>query len=110
MKAFLIDPFERAITEVEYSGNYRDIYTLCQYDTFDVVTFNKHLDGVFVDDEGLFKPDQAFFSIADYPQPLAGRGLVLGCDEEGASVAPTVTLEELEELVTFHRGVVLYGT
>ena len=101
MKAYLIDPFERAITEVDYSGNYQDIYGLCGYDTFTVVTFNDQGDGVYVDDEGLFKSDQKFFVIGSYPQPLAGRGLVLGVDDEGASVSPTVDMTWLENHVRF---------
>lgn len=101
MRAYLIDPFDRALIEVDYSGNFRDIYELCGYDTFAVVTFNDHGDGVYVDDEGLFKKNQRFFTIADYPQPLAGKALVLGVDAEGGSTAPTVDMTWLEDHVRF---------
>ena len=101
MKAYLIDPFEKSITEVDYSGNYQDLSAICGYDTFAVATFNDEGDGVFVDDEGLFKPDQKFFIIGSYPQPLAGRGLVLGVDGEGASVSPTVDRSWLDGHVRF---------
>jgi hypothetical protein len=32
---------------------------------------------------------------------LAGRGLVLGTDKEGESVAPSLTIEELRKRVKF---------
>lgn len=101
MKAFVIDPFEKTINEVEYSGDYTQIYELGDFECFDIATFNQKRDGVFVDDNGLFKDDQRFFLINGYPQPLAGKGVVLGCDDEGASVAPTVTREWLEANVRF---------
>lgn len=100
MLALLIDPFTRTITEVEYSGNYQQIYDLIDCQTYDCARINKHGDAIFVDDEGLIseKP-QAFFLHKDYPQPLAGKGLVLGCDDEGESVAPHTTLDEVTAAV-----------
>ena len=95
MRAILIDPFTRTITDVEYSGDYKDIYKLIDCDTFTVATINNRDDGIFVDDEGLFKPGQAFFWHDGYPQPLAGRGLVLGCNEEGESVEPSVSMADV---------------
>lgn len=102
MKAILIDPFTRSITEVEYSGNYQQIYDLIDAECFDVARINKHGDGIFVDDEGLLHDkEQCFFLHEDYPMPLAGKGLVLGCDDEGESVSPHTTLDELRLKVTF---------
>jgi hypothetical protein len=90
MRSILIDPFTRTVTEVEYTGDYKQIYDLIDCDTYDVARINQHGDGIFVDDEGLFKEqEQKFFLHEDYPQPLAGKGLVLGCDmETGESVEP----------------------
>lgn len=97
MDAYLIDPFTRTITQVEYSGDYQEIYRLIGCDTFTCADINEYGDTVFVDDEGLIngKP-QEFFLVADYPQPLAGKGLVLGTDQEGESVSPSITLEQLK--------------
>ena len=39
MKAYLIDPYETKVTEIEYSGNYEDIYKLIDCHTFDCVGF-----------------------------------------------------------------------
>lgn len=98
MKAYLIDPFEKSINEVEYSGDYQDIYKLINADLFDVAYMDDGL-GVFVDDEGLFKDNQAFFQVG-YAM-LAGYGLVLGTDDEGESIAPNISLKDLAKKVTF---------
>ena len=96
MKAYLIDPFTQSITEVEYSGDYKQIYSLIDADLFTCADINEFGDTVFVDDEGLIngKP-QEFFLVADYPTPLAGKGLVLGTNQEGESVEPSITIDQL---------------
>lgn len=101
MKAFLIDPKAQSITEVDYSGDYQDIYALIEADTFDVVRLYPTGDGAFIDDEGLLKEQEFFWVHRNYPGPLAGRGLVLGVDEEGESAAPAVTLQQLAKDITF---------
>lgn len=100
MKAYLIDPFTQTVSEVEYSGNYQDIYEFIDCDTFTCVDINEDGDTVFVDDEGLIngKP-QEFFAIRNYPQPLAGKGLVLGTDEEGESVSPVSSIEDIRSKI-----------
>jgi len=99
--AILIDPIARIVTEVTWNGDYKHIAQLAECDTYDCARINAHGDGIFVDDEGLFKEQQCFFLHEDYPQPLAGKGLVLGCDEEGESVRPHTTLEEVRQRVRF---------
>lgn len=97
--AYLIDPAERTIKEVIYSGDYKQIsqHLGCTY--FDVVRIANN-DAIFVDDEGMLTGEsQSFFVHTDYPQPLAGRGLVLGTTSEGESVSPKVSLDELRRKV-----------
>ena len=100
MKAYLINPFAQTVTEVEYSGDYNQIYQFLNCDLFTVVEINEFGDSVFIDDEGLIngKP-QEFFLVNGYPQPLAGMGLVLGCNQEGESTEPSITLEQLKAQV-----------
>jgi hypothetical protein len=100
-KAILIDPFKRTVSEVDWNGDYHHIYQLTDCDTFDVARINAKGDGIFVDDEGLFKEEQAFFVYNGYGNPLAGKGLILGSDREGESVKPHVTLKEVQEKVAF---------
>lgn len=97
MKAMLIDPNARKMTEVKYSGDYRDIYKLIGADTFDVARINDEGDGIYIDDNGLENPVYNFIGIKGYPQPLAGKGLLLGCDvETGKSKEASVSKEWLK--------------
>ena len=100
MKAYLIDSQARTVTETDYNGDYRHIYKLIGVETFTVVRINDY-DSVFVDDEGLLNNPRYFFTLKGYPQPLAGNGLVLGCDDEGESVEPRMSLEDLRAVVGF---------
>lgn len=98
MRAFLIDPFKQEVTEVNYSGDFRQIYDLIDAQTFDVARLNTKGDGIYVDDEGLCAEDVRFFQHKFYPQPLAGKGLVLGCDmDTGESAPASMTLEQLAD-------------
>ena len=101
MRAILIDPYAQEIVEVEYSGDWKEIKTFLQCDIFTTAYFDDTDDSVYVDDEGLYVEDQAFFTIGNYPQPLAGRGLILGCNDEGDSVDCKTTLEEAKAMVKF---------
>lgn len=101
MRAIHIDPIHRSVASVEYSGDYQQIYHLIDCDTFDVARINNKGDGIFVDDEGLFKEHQTFFYIEGYPQPLAGKGLMLGTDAGGESVEPTLSTDEVRHRVHF---------
>lgn len=103
MKAFLIDPSVQTITEVEYSGDYKQIYDLIDCHTFDVVYIDEsHC--IYVDDEGLMKPNLFFWLEGLTPTPLAGKALVLGTDDEGESIAPTIELPDPHWMTPFPGG------
>tara|TARA_R110002167_G_scaffold165089_4_gene362039 strand:- start:580 stop:996 length:417 start_codon:yes stop_codon:yes gene_type:complete len=102
MQAILIDTPNQTIEIVDYSGDYKDIYGLLGCDLFTTV----YLEGVgedtlYVDDEGLYVENQVFFGIAGCPQPLAGRGLILGTDDEGDSTDCTSSLDTIKKMVTW---------
>ena len=105
MKAYLINPTTKTIEQIDYSGDYHDIYKLCNYDIFTLVTLTGDDDGVFVDDEGLLKEGQDFFyvthengDLSKYVM-LAGCGFVLGCDANGDSCEPKMTIEQLRSRI-----------
>lgn len=109
MRAILIDPFDESVTEVEYDGDYKNIYKLLSHpehhvDCFTVV-YLENGDGIFVDDEGLFKDPKHFFTYTGYDQPIAGKGLVLGTDEEGNSVSPKTVLGDLQPKIGFRHDI-----
>lgn len=109
MRAFLIDPEAKTVNEVLFDGDYHQIYTLIGAECFDVCRLPDN-DGIFVDDEGLVngKP-QSFFMHIDAMQPLAGKGLVLGCDEQGNTVEPKTTLDHLRRSVVWLEPVIADG-
>ena len=47
MKAFRIDPLNKKITEVEYNGDYKQIYDHINASTFDVATLYVNGDGAY---------------------------------------------------------------
>jgi len=112
VRGILIDPFACTVTEVEHDAdNYRGIYDLLSHETMPVDTFElvhskllKPGDAIFVDENGLNKPCERFFLFAGYPQELAGKGLVLGSDEEGDTIASATSIDIIRTATAFlHR-------
>lgn len=102
MRAILIDPFKSSVSEVSYNGDWKTIYQHLEIGDRPFCTVRiDQTHYIFLDDEGLFQPDQKFFSFSTYPQPLAGRGLILGSDEEGESFECTIPLSLIQSKVTF---------
>lgn len=91
MRAVLIDAKNRTVTDVDYSGDYKEIYKLIGCELFTLVRNLPGGDEVFVDDEGLLKlaGDTPFFEIPWYPSPLAGSGLILSSGKEGEATDAT---------------------
>lgn len=103
MRAYLIDPANARISEVDFNGDYRHIYELIDAERFDVARIDdSEGDGIYVDDEFLFKNHTLFYRVDGYAGGyLAGKGLVLGSDEQGESVEPRITLDDLKRRVIF---------
>lgn len=89
MRAILIDPFARTVTEIELAPGIKPIYDAIKADCFCTVNLDDG-DAIYLDDDGLFREGQEFFSVGNYPHPLAGRGVVLGSNDEGESRAPVL--------------------
>ena len=95
MKGILINPFNKTITEVDYSGDFKQIYKFIDCSTFDVVMLDVQ-DDMFVDDEGLLK-DNRYFSWSG--RNFAGKALILGHDDKGETIATTYDLQEVVDRV-----------
>jgi hypothetical protein len=78
MRAYLIDPMTKTVGEVQTSGDWRDVKRLIGDKPLTTVTLNGEGDTLYLDDEGLFRPNQSFFALRNYESVLAGLGLVLG--------------------------------
>lgn len=101
MRAILIDPTTKTVTEVDHANDYRDIYRLIEATDFNVVSINdpgNHC--IYVDGESLLVDEPGpFFKWHGYHQPIAGKGLILATDEEGNSIAATLSLEDVQTRV-----------
>jgi len=104
MRAILIDPVARTMTEVDYDGDYKSIYRLIDVDMFEVMQISD-IESVFIDEEGLLKEPAPthYFKIGDDGHPLSGKGLVLGVNDEGDSIATQLTIDELSTIIQFVR-------
>ena len=101
MKAILIDVKTQEIKEVEHDGKLQNIYDLIDCRTIDIVRIDD-VNGIFVDDEGLLKDNLYFeYSGSENVFKLAGNGLILGVDDEGNSISPTLTVEDVKSNVNF---------
>tara|TARA_R110000737_G_scaffold113372_1_gene146503 strand:+ start:483 stop:857 length:375 start_codon:yes stop_codon:yes gene_type:complete len=90
IKGILIDPFDQTYSEVELSedSTFADAKKHMQLDgPLDVVTLSDDT-MVIVDDEALLKNDQRYFKLTEFHQPLAGRAIIVGYDDEGETQTP----------------------
>lgn len=108
-KAILIDAKAQEVREVNLDGSLQNIYRELsndehKVDTFDVVRLENN-DAIFVDDEGLLIEPAApyYFVYGKSKWILAGNGLVIGTDDEGDSVDPKITVDEVRSRVTFFK-------
>ena len=102
MKALLIDVKNQEVTEVEHDDTLESIYNHINCRTFDVVRIDD-VNSIYIDDEGLFVEDQLYFKYIGTTDSvsLAGNGLILGVDDEGETIEPTLTLEHVKSKVSF---------
>ena len=98
MRGILINPFDETVKEVVYSGDYHEIYYLTDCTTFDVVRLSD-TDDMYVDDEGLLKNSNRYFSLFNHN--FAGKALLLGHDDEGETTATQFTVEDIKKAVSF---------
>ena len=98
MKAILINPFDQTIKEAEYTGDYREIYSLIDCRTFDCVRLTPHED-MYIDDEGLLIDNQRFFRMVEIGANYAGKALLLSHDDEGETKATNWTLQDVKDMV-----------
>jgi len=99
-KGILIDPFACTVTEVDFPDtDYRRLYPLLSHESMPVDCFEAvHVRGLnsrdvlYVDESGRLKPCDRYFVIQGFPEPLCGKGLILGCNAAGDSVSPKTPL------------------
>jgi len=107
MKAILIDPENRTVSEIDYSGGLRakaalpGIYECLQCSTIDAIQGFTHNDVAYVDDEGLLIDGPAYFFQTAHGHRISGRALVVNTNDEGGDLAPRSTVAEIAAQVRF---------
>ena len=111
MRAILINTKNKTVTEVEYTGDYRNIYTHIEANCFDLLRITR-ADAIYVDDNGLLNDKghtHGFFRYGerdkDNGRVLAGFGLILAHDGAGECVDTDLTLEYVKARVQFGEPV-----
>jgi hypothetical protein len=104
----LIDPFEQIVTRVELSedSTLADAKKFMQLEgPIDIVTLTDDT-MVIVDDEGLLKDEvlggQRYFKLSEFHQPLAGRAIIVGYDDEGATISGSYNADTIEWMPEDH--------
>ena len=103
MRAILIDPAARSVTEVETTAALDDLYRLLDCSIVERIRLGpRH--NLWVDEEGGFKSRPRFQmrSAGLAPLTIVGRGLLL--DQRGAgSVSCSLPLELVRQMIAFER-------
>jgi hypothetical protein len=105
MRAILIDAVNQNIEEVnldEGKDMLQQWYNTLDADMVEVALYIDKYDSILVDEEGLLKPCDHFFSYHGGHQPFAGNGLIVGIDDEGWTVDCNIDIEEVVHNVKFH--------
>ncbi len=102
-KVITIDPIRQVVEEIELNINSLSaLHDHIGCRTIDVVCRQTNGDALTVDDEALLsEPQPPAFRFENYPYRIHGIAIVSGCDEEGNSIAPISTLEEISRRVRF---------
>jgi len=106
-KAYLINSKDRTITEITYTPDKDSLGALIGCDLICTGATTNVGDTLFIDDEGLLKPQQYFFrwKPRSDSQPYAGNGIWVGREVETGrgyyTEDPTPTIEQLSQLIEF---------
>jgi len=98
---YKIDPFNANVTEHQSNLEVDEINSLIGSRVFTSVRLYANRDGAFIDDEGLYVDNQMFWIHRNYPTPLAGVGIIIGCDDRGETTSPIEKLQTVWDDIVF---------
>ena len=101
MRAIIINPEDRTITETEIDGSLKSLQHIVGgliEAVYQGLDDNHHC---YVNEEGLLNNPQFFFMFKDGHQPLAGYGVILSSTDDGGEAPCTLALDWVKECVTF---------
>tara|TARA_Y100001963_G_scaffold22759_1_gene29857 strand:+ start:1289 stop:1765 length:477 start_codon:yes stop_codon:yes gene_type:complete len=105
LNGILIDPFQKKVTtvKVDTANILRSKYDLIGCDMVELVnyTYTSVIEDIWCDEEGLAVAtgEQRYFKVSDLPNKhhgvIAGKGLILGSDNEGDTISTSLTIGEV---------------
>jgi hypothetical protein len=114
MRAILIDPEKQTFTEIQLKADdYREINTVLHCDCHTIGAylggaFATGFDAIFVSDDSLEdRDDPRFWFQVDANRnppssyPIAGLGLAMGTDKDGAGCDVKISIEDLAKRIMF---------
>jgi len=101
---YKVDPFNANVTQHQSNLGVDGINSLIGSRLFTAVRLYANRDGAFVDDEGLYIDNQMFWIHRNYPTPLAGIGIITGCDDAGEIISPQEKLQTIWDDIVFIGG------
>ena len=100
MRAILISPQSQSFYEIEISSH-EDIVKLIGYQTIESDAVGTQGDRLYFDEECFIRGTEGRFQI-DNIVPVSGKGVIVGCAEDGATLRDAVTaLDELQKRTKF---------
>ena len=104
MRAIIIDPQTQSVSEVEHSGDYKEIYKFIGNDcgTFSAPIELDNGDTFYCDDEGLFHENIGGIIYPNWAYPITGRILILNTDyDTGDSQSAKSNIDSIKEGLKF---------
>lgn len=109
---YLIDPIERNIRETKYLGSLDSILSALSFgphrcERFHSIMLNGQRDTLYVD-HAIFRGEYAealeshWFKHKRYHSPIRGQALILGCQIDGTSKDPYLSIEDIKKEIIFN--------
>jgi hypothetical protein len=107
LKGILIDPYQKQVHDVIVKNDIHDWHKMLDTEILDVAHAGMYQGlpiDIWVDDEGLLHdPHPPLFRWLDYPNVLAGYGLILSSDNAGESISTNIPRADLGRLIRFEE-------
>ena len=94
MKALLIDPVAKTVTEVDYKKGLKSLYKLLECEMVEAPVYFDNGDVLYCDEEAWLKVgDEPIngFILPGWHSPIIGRGLVVGTDHSTGDDMPCMS-------------------
>jgi hypothetical protein len=101
MRAIIVNPEDRTITETEIDGSLKTLQQIVGgliEPVYHGLDDNHHC---YVNEEGLLHDPLYFFMFTDGHQPLAGHGVILSTTDDGGEAPCTLSVDWVKQRVTF---------